>query len=1691
MEISVRTGRGVYSVSVYFPADNCHAWTRASDGSDVPDAYDRPSIKAGPRTLDLERARMMDRLVPTMSNPWKVLGQNDNDVLVQYGKLPSGGAYTAAFAVKRVGHYEFKSAYPRSKEEIERLTREFRSRPPAGLPGNALKKAEPPLFSEGSSAELPFAAPSGRGPMSPLVPGAIVKAHDLDRYPLAAASSLHALLEIFKALQPGERWITVRPPGHDKGQPLLVKPAGDGAMKVIGGAGGSMNHLRLTGVRSPEAYAEEAREKASAAKDARARQTEQDRKMGLTASKAKAREAIRAQVGDHQAKFVKTVADALGWKDEDLRFPEESFANKSPEARAKAAKEHAAALLEKAKEAVQHQRKRLVQDAEARAQAGLGEVPLTSSKPEDLTVQDLDPIAPATKGLGYSTNYQARAEAAGLTPDNLAKEAAAAKPQSEAKGADAAARPRDTAKRVADELKDIREPGPEVDPRAVVDAKVAVELLKAEKMLRAVKKDAREKAKQVDRAKTPVEPKAYVLEQGAPVQESDITRDLENDLRTLRTRAFLDDVGKLGGAQESLGKHIGVGAFNSINSVALAAGGASLVDRSVVDVLGVAGAAQVLARRLGKDLTPSEMDDLRAAMGSFHVDHYMALSDQAMREARDWHGMANEIEVGAAESGHDLAVAQEMNARRREFIDNAQRTLGTALGEMEANAALVVALDHPEKAGGLQVSLGRTTIEAAIQQARAIGLDHGDYQVERAGASVILKVSPDGMDKLAQPVARADMIHTRKALDIMEGREDEDDWLPEGVARRPELAMNAQPGVAPRLAKPFDVGAGGVDQAIADYIGGRTADGDAPADIMQGLLSEDTLRTAGDRKAFLAALDKVAPLHGEDGKMVRAETHQAAFDKMADDFTERHYGAERTPLHRQQFPVDQTSVNALHAALAEHPAGAAAFKPVGDLTPQDQKTLRDTFSAEHAKVDASAAGAQAKLAKLDASPPPKETADMFGTTSVSPEWTAWKAERDAAAEQVNAATMSWGKYVDAMGNPTKAYAAMQDTLKGKVLDAFAKQHNLHRPGAPLKTGRTVIANDLNHLDALDPAARDRRLAQHRDIVDRLRSRVAGKYAAGSVSEKVDAARAADEASSQSQMGLFGSEDPSPTPAAPERPMGLGERRTIGHAAEQQVAGMMPIVGRNFRPGQPVPLWKPSMSGKYVGRQRAVKLIEHDKRIALGLGTGSGKTSIGLSAFTHLKAKGKASRGLFVVPSIVQGEFGAAAATLLQAGKYQWHANPGASREERIAALKDPKNDFNVVTHQAFRDDVLHLAAQHDDSTPDAVAEKLDKMSPPERRDFIKGVLQKEGVTHDYGFVDEGHGLLNRAGKKNSRLANTLDAVMDGMGHYVNATADTIKNDPSEAFDVLRKMNPEKYTDRDAFMRKYGVDTQAAKEGLRREMAAHFYTGRIDPGVKANHSVVKVDLSEEQHARLKELDHAAAAARAARMSGKVDVGAMKTLSPGSFDGVDPDRHEEIAKHLQQSVGIVHNTAKEGAIDGGAKTGALAKIADERRGTPGVVFAHRRATVDEMAARLRRDGHRVVTLTGGNTSAEKDKIKRDFQEGRHDIIIMSDAGAVGANLQRGKYLVQADTSPTAMVHAQRQGRIHRVGQTSDVDLIDLVANHPVEARARKRLANKYALRSVMSTPLEGLDDHGIAGALRQAKAERSERGRSSQA
>ena len=53
-----------------------------------------------------------------------------------------------------------------------------------------------------------------------------------------------------------------------------------------------------------------------------------------------------------------------------------------------------------------------------------------------------------------------------------------------------------------------------------------------------------------------------------------------------------------------------------------------------------------------------------------------------------------------------------------------------------------------------------------------------------------------------------------------------------------------------------------------------------------------------------------------------------------------------------------------------------------------------------------------------------------------------------------------------------------------------------------------------------------------------------------------------------------------------------------------------------------------------------------------------------------------------------------------------------------------------------------------------------------------------------------------------------------------------------------------------------------------------------------------------------------------------------------------------------------------------------------------------------------------------------------------------------------------------------------------MFDLVAQHPDERIARDRLARKYGLRDIMTSPLDSIDDTGLAGMLQRMRTGRDD-------
>jgi hypothetical protein len=1484
-----------------------------------------------------------------------------------------------------------------------------------------------------------------------------------------------------KALNPGERWITVHPPGHDKGVPVLITEHPDGTATVVGGAGGSLNHLKLRGIKPQAQYRQELAEKAQARRADRKEQIAADKASGVFESKQALRAQLRQKMDATRRDFIETVAQSAGWDPKELEFDEDAHADLSPEAQAKARKEHGKALFKRAKETAELNRRRLVDDHEARVAAGLGELPLQANTPEQLSAADLDPMPEKAPGLGFAPEYKARAEQQGLTASGLEEAVKALAGPSKIDAATLADK-HAAAQKVQAELDLFRKVNPDTAPpngAVLSEAVAAGEMVRALKKLRMAEKLAREEAESIDFGDT-TESKAAILEVSDAAVEEAARAEMEADLRTVGTRSFLQEVEKQGG-EAVLGGHVGAGAFNALNAFSQTVGGQGLIDRSVVDVLGVDGAAAVLARRLSHDLPGDEFKKVRDAMGAYHVAHFEKLEQEALAKAQEFVDAAGTIELPDASNGYEFMEAQALNAKRRAALDEAKRILGQAMGEMRGNASLVSALNG-KTPQSLDVSLGKTAAASAITQLAAIGLKDEDYHLAPAGDNLVATISAQGLERLAKPVDVEGLAVIQRNVDIASGKYDEDDWLPKGFARRPDLAMQAPPGSAPRLAKAFEPGTD-LSQSLRSYIGGRMADGDAITDILADVQSADFFTKAGNSATYRDALESVVPLKGENGKMRPIESLRPAFEQYAEAFVADNYGPHTSPLHKQSFDVDQKSVDALHLALAAQPEGVAAFRPLGDLSPQERMGLRSWWHKNVLKESPEQQGDRESLEKMQAAEPPKQIEDIFGEASTNPEWSAWNQSRNELAAKVNASEMNWSRYVESMGSPTKAIEAVQDLVRSSVCKNFADHYNAVAGSPVLKVGRCTIRNSLEHLDAVDPAAREARQAKTKALIDSLRERIGGKYSSGSVADKMKAAAEEKAAFEQAQMGFFSTEEaPAQEDGAPAA-LGSDERFTLGHAAEQKIAGMLPVMGDNYEPGKPTKVWQPSMNGKFAPQQRAIKHIKANKRTGLAYGAGSGKTAIFLGAFSDLHAEGKAHRGLFVVPSVVQGQIGGEALRFLEPGKFKWHAEPGASREERLAAYKDPSRNFVVMTHQSFRDDMVHLGAKQAGLSEDEMTAQLDTMEPSVRKAWAKAVMDKEGFAFDYTAVDEAHDTVNRAGKQNSSLSNVLDAFTDNSDYYVYASGDPVKNDASEMQDVMAKMDRGRYGDRSEFMRKYGGDTLSSKQALKRELARHIISNTISSGADVKHQLVNVELSSGQQSALNELSSAVAKMRIARMSGKVDVDAAKLISPSSFDGVPEDQHEAIAAKLQKSVGILKASAEKRIINchpTSSKFDAVEKAALERKGKQGVVFANRREAVEQITKRLTAQGFRVITVTGSDSAEEKYKKKLMFNpeqgEAQADILVASDAAAVGMNLQSGRWLWQHDTPDTAKTHGQRNARIDRLGNTGQLELLDAVANHQSEDKARDRLTKKYGLREFMLDPLEGLDDTGLAHFLR---------------
>lgn len=122
---------------------------------------------------------------------------------------------------------------------------------------------------------------------------------------------------------------------------------------------------------------------------------------------------------------------------------------------------------------------------------------------------------------------------------------------------------------------------------------------------------------------------------------------------------------------------------------------------------------------------------------------------------------------------------------------------------------------------------------------------------------------------------------------------------------------------------------------------------------------------------------------------------------------------------------------------------------------------------------------------------------------------------------------------------------------------------------------------------------------------------------------------------------------------------------------------------------------------------------------------------------------------------------------------------------------------------------------------------------------------------------------------------------------------------------------------------------------------------------------------------------------------------------------------------------------------------------------VVFTEFADTAEWLVTRFRDAGYTAERYSGRDADPVRESVRQRFARREFQVIVSTDAGNEGIDLQTAHVLVNWDIPWSLVRLEQRMGRIHRVGQTRDVELYNLVATGTNEGQVLEVLLSNFVV------------------------------------
>ena len=802
-------------------------------------------------------------------------------------------------------------------------------------------------------------------------------------------------------LQQGERWITLKPQGPDSDAFVRVKirQHSDGTASVIGGAGGKLNQLHLSKLKSPEEWKASAAERRAKRQERERKRQESQTQEEQTEEDAQLKQAKERHRGERHQNALETlkalseagISHGLEEKHLDALVTPASPDTDSTEA--KAIEALAREAVKKAEAIQRTYEQKLITDHEARAAAKLGDVDLDGlgnplqhgQEHTAYSAEDGEAVSSMTK-LPNGQWLVRSPDGADQTFDDW--ERAAKTHAGNVNEHDGTVGERSQ----ADDFYNPRlwmgaDPNvPEFDP--AVAGKIAALAQQRKDIDRSNK--AAEKA--IKRGQPWSAARAVDLGGVTEIDEQAAIAALESDAKTIEdaiVHGRLLDIADLLNPKQ-MASHLRTGGLAQLGEIASEVLKANPVDPALVQQLGHNEAAKLLAYQIRQGLSDGEYQAVVAAQAAHHgewstryAQEVIDRNQPVLDALKVVHSRMMEIEQqksgepsllgGEGEGSYtpDQLIELDSLANQSSNLQaSLSKDVGTALGQLQASAAMTLALEAGARSLRFAVRgdsenvvdvpglLSRETAEG--EQVPSIwahyGLTAEDFALEDGPDSQLVSVKPSGMEKLAgatyDPDDRADY---ERAIAIKRGEFDQENFTPDGFAYRPTATFTDVQAEAQHFDTTFDYSPEMSDEqatdAIRQYIGARVANGSDPLEVRRDLFMPKTYIDMGFGSNS-AVQDRVIALLTTHEKNLKANPDRPLTDTdivkgyraMGDmeAARQRQLNAHLSPeaIHSQTLDHD-TAKEAAHRALAAMPTAKAALKPLEQLNPKERKLLRD------------------------------------------------------------------------------------------------------------------------------------------------------------------------------------------------------------------------------------------------------------------------------------------------------------------------------------------------------------------------------------------------------------------------------------------------------------------------------------------------------------------------------------------------------------------------------------------------------------------------------------------------------------------------------------------------------------------------------------------------------------------------------